>query len=133
MATARLRVAITRGKEHVDGDVADEVGIGGSNIRSGDGRRWAMLVSPAIASSVTNWGKVWKKEIKPRADKRYVTKGDAREQFAAKSALGGYYTKAQADSTFATAGDLQALLSSYATVDDLQGLAAMSVLDDFYS
>jgi hypothetical protein len=93
----------------------------------------AMLVSPAIASSVTNWGKVWKKEIKPRADKRYVTKGDAREQFAAKSALGGYYTKAQADSTFATAGDLQALLSSYATVDDLQGLAAKSDLDDFYS
>jgi hypothetical protein len=93
----------------------------------------AMLVSPAIASSVTNWGKVWKKEIKPRADKRYVTKGDAREQFAAKSALGGYYTKAQADSTFATAGDLQALLSGYATVDDLQGLAAKSDLDDFYS
>ena len=55
--------------------------------------RGALLVSPATASSVTNWGKAWKKEIKPRADKRYVTKGDARDRFAAKSSLGHYYTR----------------------------------------
>jgi len=116
MGTSRMRLALV-------GATSAAVMVGGG----------AMLVSPAIASSVTNWGKVWKKEIKPRADKRYVTKGDARDQFAAKSSLGGYYTKAQADSTFATAGDLQALLSGYATVDDLQGLAAKSDLDDFYT
>ena len=116
MWTSRVRTALV-------GATAAAVMVGGG----------ALLVSPAIASSVTNWGKAWKKEIKPRADKRYVTKDDARDRFAAKSSLGHYYTKAQADSTFATAGDLQTLLSDYATLDDLQGLASESDLDDFYT
>lgn len=87
----------------------------------------AMLVAPASASSVTNWAKIWKKQIKPRADKRYVTKADARSTYAKKSSLGGYYTKAQADSVFATnqelqdlvEGDLGDALKDYAKTSDL--------------
>lgn len=70
-------------------------------------------VSPAVASSEdnvvhaagTNWQKVWNKQLKPRADRRYYTKRKTNKKFATKSDLGleigalasNTYTKAQVD------------------------------------
>jgi hypothetical protein len=64
----------------------------------------AALVSPASASAGVNWGHIFKKQIKPRADKRYYTKKKANARFAVKSALLGYYTKAESDAKYAAAG-----------------------------
>jgi len=84
-----------------------------------------MLVAPASAASATNWAKIWKKQIKPRADKRYVTNSKANSTYAQKSSLGGYYTKGQADSVFATQSDLANLVGGqgdFVTNDALQTL-----------
>lgn len=88
-----------------------------------------MAVTPAgaeVSSAVaTNWKKIWKKNLKPLADKRYYTKaqsdtkystkaetaaGDAASNAATDSKLGGYYKKtdtysrAEADAKYAAAG-----------------------------
>lgn len=43
----------------------------------------AVLVPPAASAlSGINWSKAWKHEIKPRADKRYYTKSQAKKKFA---------------------------------------------------
>ena len=43
----------------------------------------AVLVTPvANAVSGINWGHIWKTQIKPRADKRYYTKAQAKKKFA---------------------------------------------------
>lgn len=70
-----------------------------------------MAVTPAGAevaqvakAAATNWDKIWKKEIKPKADKRYYTKKKTRQKFAKKSALADFYTKGQSDSRYAAAG-----------------------------
>ncbi|RYB92634.1 hypothetical protein EUA06_06750 [Nocardioides glacieisoli] len=83
-----------------------------------------MAVTPAgaeVSSAVaTNWKKIWKKNLKPLADKRYYTKkqsdakystkaetaaGDAASQAAANTAtdskLTGYYKKAEIDAKLA--------------------------------
>jgi hypothetical protein len=64
----------------------------------------AALVSPASASAGVNWGHIFKKQIKPRADKRYYTKKKANARFSVKSALLGYYTKAESDAKYAATG-----------------------------
>ncbi|RYC09589.1 hypothetical protein [Nocardioides zhouii] len=86
-----------------------------------------MAVTPAgaeVSSAVaTNWKKIWKKNLKPLADKRYYTKaqsdtkyatkaesaaGDAASQAASNAAtdakLSGYYKKAETDAKYAAAG-----------------------------
>lgn len=40
------------------------------------------VVTPAGAALATDWAKIFKQEIKPRADARYVTKTSAAKQFA---------------------------------------------------
>src|SRR6476646_5017472 len=87
-----------------------------------------MAVTPAgaeVSNAVaTNWKKIWKKNLKPLADKRYYTKaqGDTKYATKAESAaaaaaaqagatsaansatdgkLGNYYTKAQGDAKYA--------------------------------
>ena len=97
-----------------------------------------MAVTPAgaeVSNAVaTNWKKIWKKNLKPLADKRYYTKsqsdakystkaetaaGDAAANAATDSKLTGYYKKAEIDaklapfvnstSAFAGGSDLEAL------------------------
>lgn len=70
-----------------------------------------MAITPAgaeVSSAVaTNWRKIWKKELKPLADKRYYTKkkSDARYQPKGNYALNGSsYTKAESDAKYAGAG-----------------------------
>ena len=86
-----------------------------------------LTVTPAGAevatAAATSWKKIWKKELKPLADKRYYTKKQSDSTFATKtesaasaaaaqsaansatdSKLGGYYTKAQADAKYDAAG-----------------------------
>lgn len=87
-----------RGKNVIAGLVAGVV-IGGG----------LATVTPAGAAAI-NWKTVWKKEIKPRADKRYYTKTNANQTFTTQaglsSTLGGYYTKAQSDAKYAPAQPL---------------------------
>jgi hypothetical protein len=76
-----------------------------------------MAVTPAgaeVSNAVaTNWKKIWKKNLKPLADKRYYTKaqGDAKYQpkGSYETAGSGYskaetYSKAEADAKYAAAG-----------------------------
>ena len=90
-----------------------------------------MSVTPAGAevatAAATSWKKIWKKELKPLADKRYYTKKTSDSTFVTKaesaasaaaaqsaatsaansatdSKLNGYYTKAQADAKYDAAG-----------------------------
>jgi hypothetical protein len=88
-----------------------------------------MAVTPAgaeVSNAVaTNWKKIWKKNLKPLADRRYYTKaqgdakystkaesaaGDAASNAATDTKLGGYYkkaetySKAEADAKYAGAG-----------------------------
>lgn len=72
-------------------------------------------ISPAGAEvsqfAATNWKKIWKKKLQPRADKRYYTKSASNARYAAAGSayskaevdakLGGYYTKAQSDAAYA--------------------------------
>ena len=79
-----------------------------------------MAVTPAgaeVSNAVaTNWKKIWKKNLKPLADKRYYTKaqsdakystkaetaaGDAASNAATDTKLGGYYKKAEIDAKLA--------------------------------
>lgn len=73
-------------------------------------------VTPAGAEvsqfAATNWKKIWKKKLQPRADQRYYTKsasdarytaaGSAYSKAEVDTKLGGYYTKVQSDGAFAT-------------------------------
>jgi hypothetical protein len=84
-----------------------------------------MTVTPAGAAVGTNWSKIWKKYIRPKADKRYYTKATtdakvAAAQAAATSAgaaagaaasnaatdakLGQYYKKTESDAKYAALG-----------------------------
>lgn len=40
------------------------------------------VVTPAGAALATDWAKIFKQEIKPRADRRYVTKANAAKAYA---------------------------------------------------
>lgn len=76
-----------------------------------------MAVTPAgaeVSSAVaTNWKKIWKKNLKPLADKRYYTKAQSDATYQPKgsyeTAGSGYskaetYSKAEADAKYAAAG-----------------------------
>ena len=43
-----------------------------------------VATQPAIAAAPLKWGNIWKKEIKPRADKRYYTKAKSNLRYVAK-------------------------------------------------
>ena len=91
-------------------------------------------VSPAGAEveqfAATNWKKIWKKKLKPQADKRYYTKSASDAKYSTKAevgaafanyytkaqtdaALGGFYTKAQSDAKYQPVGSYAAAGSSY--------------------
>ena len=67
-------------------------------------------VTPAGAevadAAATNWKKIWKKNLKPLADKRYYTKKQSNAKYSTKTEtstlLGNYYTKAQSDASYYT-------------------------------
>jgi len=103
-------------------------GVVGGVVIVGGG---ALVAAPASALSATNWSKIWRTEIKPRADKRYVTSADARSQFAAKSSLSNYYTKASANAIFASQDGVTALLEDYATKDDLTDFVTTADLQSY--
>ncbi len=44
----------------------------------------AVLVRPAAAAVATDWGRVWRQHLEPRADARYYTKARADHRFAPK-------------------------------------------------
>jgi len=70
-------------------------------------------VAPAVAEDgaqyvATNWKKIWKKQLRPLADKRYYKKAQSDAKYSTKTetgtALGNYYTKAQSDAGYAQKG-----------------------------
>ncbi len=66
----------------------------------------AVALSPAGASMAENWSKIWKKKIKPKADKRYYTKATSDAKYQAKGSYapaGSSYTKAESDGKYAPA------------------------------
>jgi hypothetical protein len=67
-----------------------------------------MAVTPAgaeVSSAVaTNWKKIWKKNLKPLADKRYHTKKQSNARYQPKGSYetaGSGYTKAESDAKYA--------------------------------
>lgn len=70
-----------------------------------------MAVTPAGAevsqSLATSWKKIWKKELKPLADKRYYKKSQSDAKYQVKGSYetaGSGYTKAESDAKYAGAG-----------------------------
>jgi hypothetical protein len=70
-----------------------------------------MAVTPAGAelsqAVATNWKKIWKKNLKPLADKRYYTKAQSDTRYQSKGAYeaaGSGYSKAESDAKYAAAG-----------------------------
>jgi hypothetical protein len=85
-----------------------------------------MAVTPAgaeVSSALaTNWKKIWNKELKPQADKRYYTKKKSDKRYQAKGdyALNGSsytkaetYSKAEADAKYQLKGNYALNGSSY--------------------
>lgn len=107
-----------------------------------------MAVTPAgaeVSNAVaTNWKKIWKKNLKPLADKRYYTKaqsdtkystktetaaGDAASTAAANAAtdskLSGYYKKAEVDARSYTKAESDAKYAPYPSV--IRGTYSISI------
>ena len=70
-----------------------------------------MAVTPAgaqVSSAVaTNWKKIWKKNLKPLADKRYYTKAQSDAKYQPKGSYetaGSGYTKGESDAKYSAAG-----------------------------
>ena len=70
-----------------------------------------MAVTPAGAevsqAVATNWKKIWKKNLKPLADKRYYTKAQSDTKYQPKGSYetaGSGYSKAESDAKYAGAG-----------------------------
>lgn len=70
-----------------------------------------MAVTPAGAevsqAVATNWKKIWKKNLKPLADRRYYTKAQSDTKYQPKGSYetaGSGYTKAESDAKYAGAG-----------------------------
>lgn len=70
-----------------------------------------MAVTPAGAevttAVATNWKKVWKKHLRPLADRRYYTKAQSDTKYqprGAYEAAGSGYSKAESDAKYAAAG-----------------------------
>lgn len=77
-----------------------------------------MAVTPAGAevsqAVATNWKKIWKKNLKPLADRRYYTKSKSDAKYQPKGSYetaGSGYSKAESDARYAGAG------SSYSKAD----------------
>ena len=89
-----------------------------------------MAVTPAgaeVSSALaTNWKKIWNKEIKPRADKRYYTKKKSDKRY---EAVGSGYTKAETDAKYQPKGNYALSGSSYtkAEIDAKLALLVNSV------
>ncbi|WP_344304667.1 hypothetical protein [Nocardioides bigeumensis] len=74
----------------------------------------AAVVVPAIAAedvihAATSWKKVWKKHLRKYADKRYYTKSQSDERYAA---AGSSYSVAQSDARYYTKAEIDARLAS---------------------
>lgn len=72
-----------------------------------------MAVTPAgaqVSSAVaTNWKKIWKKNLKPLADKRYYTKAQSDAKYQPKGSYeiaGSGYTKAESDGRYRRSTEL---------------------------
>ena len=70
-----------------------------------------MAVTPAgaeVSNAVaTNWKKIWKKNLRPLADKRYYTKAKSDARYQPKGSYepaGSGYTKAESDAKYTAAG-----------------------------
>ncbi len=70
-----------------------------------------MAVTPAgaeVSNAVaTNWKKIWKKNLKPLADRRYYTKAQSDTKYQPKGSYetaGSGYTKAESDARYSAAG-----------------------------
>jgi len=70
-----------------------------------------MAVTPAGAevsqAVATNWKKIWKKNLRPLADKRYYTKAQSDTKYQPKGSYetaGSGYTKAESDAKYAGTG-----------------------------
>ena len=70
-----------------------------------------LAVTPAGAEvsqvAATNWKKIWKKNLKPLADKRYYTKAQSDTKYQPKGSYetaGSGYAKAESDAKYAAAG-----------------------------
>lgn len=70
-----------------------------------------LAVTPAGAqvssAAATSWKKIWKKNLRPLADKRYYTKAQTDAKYQPKGAYeaaGSGYTKAESDARYAGAG-----------------------------
>lgn len=70
-----------------------------------------MAVTPAgaeVSQAVgTNWKKIWKKNLKPLADRRYYTKKKANKRYQRKGdyeTAGSGYSKAESDAKYTAAG-----------------------------
>jgi len=94
-----------------------------------------MAVTPAGAevsqSVATSWKKIWKKNLRPLADKRYYTKAQSDAKYQPKGAYeaaGSGYSKAESDAKYAGAG------SSYSKAEtDAKYLSKPTVLRGMYS
>lgn len=76
-----------------------------------------MAVTPAGAevsqAMATNWKKIWKKNLKPLADKRYYTKAQSDTKFATKAESAASAAAAQAGATSAANAATDSKLSGY--------------------
>ena len=78
-----------------------------------------MAVTPAgaeVSSAVaTNWKKIWKKNLKPLADKRYYTKAQSDTKYASKAESAAAAAAAQAAATAAAGTATDGKLANYYT------------------
>ena len=79
-----------------------------------------MAVTPAgaeVSNAVaTNWKKIWKKELRPRADQRYYTKKSSDTRYQPKGSYetaGSGYTKGESDTRYQSKGNYALTSSSY--------------------
>lgn len=89
-----------------------------------------MAVTPAgaeVAQVATNWKKIWKKQLRPQADKRYYKKSASDAKYSTKtetsSALANFYTKADADARYQPKGNYAPAGSSYTKAEIDEKLA----------
>ncbi|PUA82290.1 hypothetical protein [Nocardioides currus] len=67
--------------------------------------------------AATNWNKIWKKKLAPKADQRYYKKTETDAKYSTKaevgSALANYWTKTQSDGAYQPKGSYAPAGSSY--------------------
>ncbi len=89
-----------------------------------------MAITPAGAevsqAAATSWKKIWKKNLRPLADKRYYTKASSNKTFATKAEAAAAAAAAQAGANTATDGKLKGYYTK-ADIDSKLGLFVNSV------